>query len=97
MVLKYLKNSTNKDISLNWGQYCYTIPANGKLDGISMDICDAFLARFKDVEFAIEEEEKPVVVAELNATGFEFATEEEPKEVQAEAPKKRRSKKEEEK
>lgn len=90
MVLKYLKNSTSKDISLDWGQYCYKVPANGKLGGISMDICDAFLSRFKDIELVVEDN-NPVVVAELSDSGFEVIEE------KPEATKKRRSKKEEEK
>ena len=70
MVLKYLVNNTDKDVTLPWGQWSYTVPANGKLMSPPTVVATAMRERYPFIELMVEEEvveEEPIVEESVEA------------------------------
>lgn len=73
MVLTYLQNNTDQDVVLPWGQWNYTVPANGKLMSPPASVSTAIRERYPFIELMVEEEpvaeavEEPTVEESVEA------------------------------
>lgn len=61
MVLKRLKNNSDKDRTMPWGSWNITIKAGGFYDNPSQELIRAFTSRYPEISFEIVEPVKEIV------------------------------------